>query len=468
MKKRIWDIRIPTVFALVLVAVSIWITLYAVQKGVFIVGRAAPEKGPLNVTFGNITDSSLRVGFTTKEKVKAAVKLTDSNGAEQVLFDDRDAKGETTYYAHIFTFKNLKPSTKYTTSLLIEGQTFPQKNEKPLIIYTAPQISDEEGEPKAYKIQGTVLDEQGQKADDFLVVIELENAQTLLTLSVNGDYSFDFEKIRTRDLNSYFTPKDNTTLKLTAFQKSLISSVNASFKDSLSLPPIVFSQSYSLLESSPTPIESTPSSSLAIPTPNRRSSGALTITTPQQNQTFIDNQPMLRGTALPNKDVFISFEKPTPVTAKVLSDNLGFWTFRPATPLAQGQHAMSVESSDSFGIKQSVTRQFSIFASGSQITESATPSASPTLTIKPTATITPTLTALSPTPTTAVKTTVTPTVVLPTATFTPTPTFIQNTSTPTPFLSITPTSPGSVTSVLVTLVSVLFIITGTALLFILS
>ena len=478
MKRKIWEIRIPTIFAFVVIAASIYLTLFLVQKGVFIVGKAAPVNEPLNLTFANITDTSFRVGFTTNEKVTAAVKVVTPNGDELIQFDDRDSKGDGKYFSHVATFKDLSPKSTYSVSVLIEGKTYPENN-KVLTVVSAPFTAKPQTDSQLQKVEGTIMLSNGEKADDSLVTIDIDGAQTLLTLSINGNYSFDFTTLRTQDLQEFFMPSKKSGITINAYNRNQNSSLTALFENSASLPPITISEVYSLLESAPTPTVSIPTSDFLIPTPNKKSSGQLAILTPTNNQSFIDSQPIFAGTAFPNKDVLISLALPNQINAKVLSDNLGFWTFRPASPLTQGTHMITVTAADAFGIKKSVNKSFTIFASGSQVTESATPSATPLPTLtQPTATPTPiksgptplqALPTATPLPTSA-QSTPSPTLIVIKATATPLPTIAipTNTPTPTPFLSITPTSPGSMTSVLVTLVSVVFIFIGTTLLFILS
>src|SRR5581483_8558856 len=86
----------------------------------------------------------------------------------------------------------------------------------------------------------------------------------------------------------------------------------------------------------------------------------------------------------------------------------GVWTFRPSTQLSPGNHTITITTKDASGVIRTITQQFVVFASGTQVSVSAPPSASitpsitpsPPPTALPTKTTTPTPTTITPTPTT--------------------------------------------------------------------
>src|SRR3989344_1491448 len=115
MKKGLWSKRMPTIFAFLLLFISIWVTSYLIQTGVIIVGRATPDKTPQNVTIANITDSSFTVAFTTNEKTSGGLSVEEVGKNPYVVFDDRNKKtglpaqaGEQNeFYSHYITVSEL-------------------------------------------------------------------------------------------------------------------------------------------------------------------------------------------------------------------------------------------------------------------------------------------------------------------------------------------------------------------------
>ena len=55
MKKGLWQKRIPTVAAILLLFGSIWVTTLLIQKQILFIGRATPDKTPQNIVISNIS-----------------------------------------------------------------------------------------------------------------------------------------------------------------------------------------------------------------------------------------------------------------------------------------------------------------------------------------------------------------------------------------------------------------------------
>ncbi len=252
--------------------------------------------------------------------------------------------------------------------------------------------------------------------------------------------------------------------------------INTNFKVAQNLPPVNLQQQYVFTQEEEEP--STQSSKLIVELP--KSSGkTVDILRPKQGESFVDLKPQFSGTAYPNSNVLLSISGL--LQQQVVANSDGTWAFKSLNNLPQGKHTLNVTVTDPNGVKTSLSRSFTIFSQGSQITESATPSATPTTkptttpTPRPTATPTPTPTK-TPTPSPTVQISITPTTTVtptPIVTATPTPT-LTPTQSPTPFptIFVTPTklppiaSPGGTeNTILLTSFSIVLIIVGTALLF---
>ena len=90
MKKTIWDKRIPTLLAMLLIVVGVGITSFLVNKGVIIVGRASPTTNPQNVRISNITDNSFTVSYNTDAQVIGSINYGKNLNLGQTALDDRD------------------------------------------------------------------------------------------------------------------------------------------------------------------------------------------------------------------------------------------------------------------------------------------------------------------------------------------------------------------------------------------
>lgn len=461
MRGTLWHKRIPTLFAFVVLFLSIWVTSYLIQSGIIFVGRATPDKTPQNIIISNITENTFTVAFTTNVETVAGVSV-EGAGAPFVVYDNRNRQAGTQkpYFSHYITVSDLSPKTNYQFSIISDGETFLSNGQK-YTVQTGDKISG--SPPKQDPVVGKVILPEGGPASDTIVELQVTGGQIITDLTNdNGGYIIPTNSIRNSSLAAYLTIGPDEELTLTAFRSDLQTQVKVLFKNASVIPPITLSQKYDFTKVSEGQV-STASSQLKT-SQAQTGFGEVRILTPGPSQSFIDNRPLFRGTALPNKTVKITIES-NPITAAVLAGSAGAWSFRPDVALAPGEHKITIISPDRFGIMKTVSQTFSVFASGSQVAQSATPSATPTITVAPTLTPTP---ALSITPVASISPTVTATIapVIPS----PTPTTVlalSPTAAPTNPPVATPAPTGSSSSIALTIFSIALILGGTALLFLL-
>ncbi|KKQ93588.1 MAG: hypothetical protein A3E68_01835 [Candidatus Levybacteria bacterium RIFCSPHIGHO2_12_FULL_39_39] len=457
MRKGLWSKRIPTFFAFLLLFISIWVTSFLIQKGVIFVGRATPEKSPREVLISNITDSSFTVTFQTLAKTVAAVSIEEKNNPQFVVFDDRNKRTDEQkpFYSHYITVSDLKPKTIYELSILSDGEIY-LNGEKKYIVTTGPLITG--APPVQNPIVGKVLLPDGSAASDTIVVIAIEGAQSISSLTKDdGTYIIPTNSIKKTILDDYLTIDGNQEIQLKIIRGDMRASVKSLFKDSELIPPLTLQKNYDFTKTPEQKISSL-ASQLKVP-PAKTKFGEVKILNPKPSESLIDNKPLFRGVALPNKTIKITIES-NPIKTEVISDNNGSWSFRPSVPLSPGEHTITIETQDNFGILKTISQKFTVFASGAQVAESATPSATPAITITPTTTqaITPTV-FISPSATPLITQipTIAPTVVV----------TIPPTIPPITIPITTPAPPGSSSSLILTSISIILIFTGSVLLFLL-
>jgi hypothetical protein len=468
MKKRLWNKRIPSILAFIILAIGIWVTSVLVQTGIIFVGRATPDKTPQNISISNISETSFTVSFTTTEKSLAALSVEGGNStAPFVVFDDRNKSGQQTeFFSHIITVSDLIPKTTYSFTILSDGDVF-MDGDKKFTVTTGPPIS--ESPPRQNPITGRVLLPDGDPGEDSIVELTIAEGQKItVATKTDGIFIIPTNSIRNSSLDNYLIIPPNQEINITVLRQDLKSTLKTLFSESESIPPITLRRAYDF-----TAVQeeeaSTLSSQLRAPTPETRF-GEVKITVPRASESFVDDRPLFRGTAVANQKIKITIESEL-ITAEITSDSNGAWSFRPATPLPPGEHKITIETVDRFGILRSISQTFVIFASGSQVSQSATPSATPTITVVPSIQApTPTVSIAPPisvtqTPNPTVAPTSAPTTiptVSPTIVASVSPTFI-----PTTAPVITPAPPGANTSIVLTFISVLLIFAGSTLLFLL-
>lgn len=448
---NIWNKRIPTLLSLGLVLIGIAATSYLTFTGVITIGRAAPGENPQAIRITNITDTSFTVTYTTSESVIGSLSTGTDSSLGQVVLDDRDQPSgiPSQYQLHSITARNLKPLTKYFFAVS-SGKTTYLNRDAPFTIITGPHIA---GTPPAeVPVAGSIELVSGESPPEAIVYISSQNGETLSTLAKsNGLYIVPLNSMRTSDLNSYNTFTDASTLQLLIVGETETSRVALFANKRNPVPKITLSNNYDFTLNT-SPVASTSGSFIGFPAFSLDNSiqPQPKIETPSKNQQFTDQQPLLQGKGLPNQTVNIIIHSQTIIQSTVTTDQYGNWTYRPTTPLPPGQHTISITTPDQNGILRTLQQTFTVFASGTQVAEAATPSATPT-TFVPTPTNTPipilttaptTIPSLSPTLTPTLGVTSTPTIL------TPIP------SGPTPKPTIAPTGNNTlVTSGIITLVT---------------
>ncbi len=428
----IWDRRIPTFLGLTVILIGIGITSYLTLKGISPFSHASAGENPQAIRMTNITDTSFTVTYTTSIPIIGSLNSGPDTNLGTVILDDRDqATGIPGQYTlHSITVRNLRPSTRYFFSITSGSTTYLNQN-NPFVIITAPHISA--APSTEVPLIGSVQLPTGESPPEAIVYVSTQNGQTLSTLTKsNGSYSIPLSSMRNIMLSSYISFSDATTLQVLAIDASSQSRITLFAHKGNPVPLIVLSNNYDFTLNT-TPLASTAASFIGFPAfaLDKTIQAEPIIETPSNNQNFSDSQPVLHGKALPNQTVKIIIHSQVVQTVTVTTDQYGNWTYRPSSPLPPGQHTITVTTPDGSGILRTIQQAFSIFASGTQVAEAATPSATPTVGITVTPTQVPTNTptpqptlSLSPSPT------LTPTV---TPTQTPTPTNI-----PSPTLTISP------------------------------
>lgn len=244
MKKGLFDRRIPTVFALlILVLFIIGLSTFLVKSGIFYIGKAAPDTTPGNLSITNVTDTSFTVAFTTKDAVEAAVALTNGTTGNTISLDDRDKKtGEKNkYFSHHITVLNLKPLADYFFKVLSGNDEYENTNFR---IKTGSQI--DKTPPSQNPIYGKVLNTDGTPGSDSLVFARTDGASVVTTYSNDkGEFIIPTNSLRNSNLNDYYLLTDDTNFEITVIKQNLKAKANATFKISQNLPQITLLQEYS-------------------------------------------------------------------------------------------------------------------------------------------------------------------------------------------------------------------------------
>ncbi len=444
MKITIWQKRIPTLLGITVILFGIAITTLFTKKGVPFIGTAAPSETPKNIRITNITDTSFTVSYITDTELLGSIAYGQNEKMENTVIDDEDKPTNMVKprLLHTITINNLSPSTTYLFSIISGTTTFLDET-KPFSVATGPNI--EELPLQEVLMNGKIIFPDNT-AKEAIVYIASPNAQTLSTkVKSDGSYSLILSTMRTQDVSSFVSFAQTIPLTMLVVGPLTQSHVNLSSNQVTPVPTIILSKTYDFTIDI-TPV-ATPSGTLGFPFFSASSSAAQTpqLVAPKKNESFTDQRPVFRGTASPSTEIEIEIHSDEQIKTKVKTSNNGTWIFRPQSPLTPGEHTITIKARDQFGILKTITQPFTVYAQGTQVGQSATPSA----TLAPTIAITTTPTPLP----TAVIT------ITPTPTFVPTPTLTK--PIPTPTIVLLPIeAPGSSSFIPIAIVAFTIITTG--------
>lgn len=418
MRNTLWQKRIPTLLGLIMILVGIGITTYLVGTGTIVTTKAGPTENPQNVRITNITGDSITVSYTTQAQVIGSVNYGRDENLGQTTLDDRDVNGNVVpRFTHYITIKNLEPLTDYYFSITSGASTYKQ-GENLYKIMSGPNI----GRPIAEEnlIKGSIIYPQ-EIPKESIIYISAQDSDTIsAVVKDDGSFSILLDMLKAKDLSSYFGFNENSVFEGLVQGQNNISNVKFTIPQNKELAPITLSENFDFTQTLPSDNVNSEENFSAISSQGQTVSTDIQINTPEKNQEFIDPQPRFTGTALPDSTISIQIHSDDNIKAQITVDARGNWSYRPPSNLSPGSHTITISARDSSGILRTITQAFTIFESGTQVAEAATPSATPIPTI-PSQTIT-----SSPTPTS---------IILPTST--PTPTLI-------PASTISPTIPPSV------------------------
>lgn len=369
MRHSFWNRRFPTPIGLIIIAVAIGVTTYLTRQPQSFGLTASSPLTIEDLRISNTTSAAVSISFRTDEKVAAQLRFGETLEGGTVLFDDREQLGSSTglYKTHHFTATSFSPSQDYVFAILAKGVVL-DNNKKGFTVKTAAKLPPKETEEDIEPIRGRVLDQNGSSIKDALVFVKIDGSVLLSTIvNQEGRFLIPLNGILVEDLTSYYTFTGSETIQVEVVDadgKSKIVSrpftahgqeILVSFGEEPASPP----------QSSGFQSTASPFASASINEPE--------IMLPKDGDFLIDQKPLFRGKGIPGQKVTLTIESDLQI-AQVVVDANGIWTHQPNTPLAPGKHTVTATFFDGPDAAKIVTRSFEVFASGSQVSEPATPS----------------------------------------------------------------------------------------------
>lgn len=394
--------KIPTIIALLLLATIVGGIIFVAEQYTRTSSIAGDSAAPTSVEITNINDSTFSVSWITSQAATGIITAKPQQGGKELSgFDDRDTEDKPgKYTTHHVTIRNAAPDTTYLVKILSEGKTL-QSTEKPREVKTFPAIVARP--TKLEPAYGTIATPEGAQAFGALVYITPEGGQKLSTLTnPSGSWLIPLNLSRTSDGSSYLPATDRLTEEISARMGNLVGTAITDTLNDAPVPEITIGKSYDFRKQQG---QRGQASSLAtLKTPANPVLGKevsmkreVTVTAPSEGAALPTLLPIIQGSGIPGKSVYIEASVPKQKGTTTVGDD-GRWQFTPQANLAPGKQTVSVISQDENGVGVTVERHFEILKSGTQVLGDATPSGTLIPTPSRSATPSPTL-KFSPTPT---------------------------------------------------------------------
>jgi hypothetical protein len=316
---------------------------------------------------------------------------------------------------HYVTVKNLPAATSYWFKIGSgPGRVMYDNQGQPYQVTTAPVLATK---PTADTAYGTVTEVSGRPAGGAIVYLQLPGAVALSSLvQDNGNWAVALATTRTSDLKAYASYDAQTTnieILVQAGSRGSATATALTANDS-PVPAITLGKNYDfkLAQTTPAPtLVATNSSQFALSTPPAASVSLTLVNPAQDNAVVTATQPAFTGRGPAGEKLTITVNSPTPYTGTVTVKPDGTWDWTPPAGLTPGTHTITISFLDDQGMTQTLKRTFVVAAAASppaggvgglpsftaSPSASATPTATPRVSLPSTASGVPTSGVATPT-----------------------------------------------------------------------
>lgn len=396
------ELRFPTILGLFLIAIGLVVTAFLVSSAQRFFLKASPDATPKEVKITNLFDTSFSVSFVTPDTpVSSAISYGEKSSLGSTATDDRVQAGtsQDRFTTHHLTVRFLKPGTKYYFKIISGGQQYDNQG-IPYSVVTAPSLGT--STISSTPVYGKIFKSDKSPANGAIIYLTVKDSAPLSTLvKSSGSWLITLNNARKSDLSSYLNINPKGDAENIFVQGALdgVATAQTVTGNDAPVPTIFLGQTYNFSKgqdqnvlaqdtptATPTATPSAPASSSGFLAGNTATTSAAIIS-PNQNSVLNDTKPTFSGVGTPGQAITITVHSDTVYSATIVVGQDGRWSWTPPGDLTPGQHSVTIASAGTNGQSNSTTTQnFTVLASGTQVTQSATPSAilSPTFTPTPT------------------------------------------------------------------------------------
>lgn len=317
-----------------------------------------------------------------KKETGWVVYGNNENVISTMVLDERDIENNriNSYY-HYVILRNLDIDKVYYYKIISGNDVVAGKDGTPFSFKTAKMASVSSSMKPAY---GKVVQQNGLAAQNIFVVFYYPNTVPLLTLTkTTGEWLIPLQFTVNKDTGDPIVINDQENIKIDILGDDLPpASIDAPVnKTTPFTQTIMMGKDYKMTGAE---------SEQVLPASTSRSADVLSsisIIFPREGAVIPAVRPLLKGLAIPGKQVEVSINSQPSFSQKIIVDKEGQWKIEVPIAIVAGDYKLTVITEDDKGKKITLNRSFSVAKSGEQILGSAT---SPATTLTPTSAPTPT------------------------------------------------------------------------------
>ncbi|MBI2621139.1 MAG: hypothetical protein HYW63_00640 [Candidatus Levybacteria bacterium] len=361
------DKKIPTLIGLSIIILGTVLTTFLVKRDTIFQLRAGPDQEPKNVKITNISDDSFTLTYITEDEAIGTLSYGESqNLLDNVVLDDRDQLSQSVnkYKIHSITTRDLNPDISYYFSITSGDKKY-LDNENPYRLQTGKIIN--KNPSFQIPLNGKVVMPDGTPVTEGVVYVGINGAQELSTLiNSDGTYTIPLNSLRTASFDDYFTINSTAIINIEIYSENLFSSVSVSPSEINPVPLITLSNNYDFsnfsTDPSPSPKRSTESGGFPTFGTISTNTGNPKILTPKKDEDLAEAKPTFEGTAQPNEVVEITIHSDESIITQVKADDSGKWFYTPPKDLSEGEHTITIVTKNKNGALETITHNFTVFA----------------------------------------------------------------------------------------------------------
>jgi len=303
----------------------------------------AEKKSIKRVEVANISSNQAVVVWQTDQKdVGWVIFGENANRLNKLAYDERDlASNKSTFLSHYVILRNLNEGKTYYFKLISNNHVISNNGTGIFSFKTVKASSDFRNRGPAY---GKIIQSNGAPLENTVVLVHIGNSFPLATLTkTTGEWLVPLTSLYDKDTYLQFNPGNKDKITIDVLGDNKFSQVITDFSKISPLPQSIIIGTNFDFTTSENVLSATSSRTI------EKAGKEIDILYPRENALIPGYDPLIKGIALPNSDVFISIHSSTEISSKVKSDNKGIWTLHLPSRLSPGDHVITIRTPDRNG-----------------------------------------------------------------------------------------------------------------------